>query len=166
MRWYIGEDITPLQLSSAGGSRASSMRIISSTGSAGQGMVMGEEQENWRSYLILSWQVIGVQLDAAESGRRSLLTGTHNAPYYDTKWKGQDTHKGATSCFTTQPLVSLLSLSSIKKILYNAVILALTVLFWCAAVFLTLTPGLSLWSYRDAGTTQMTRRRRKISTTH
>jgi hypothetical protein len=58
------------------------------------------------------------------------------------------------------------SLSSIKKISYNAIILALTVLFWCATVSLPLTLGLSLWSYRDAGTTQMTRHPHKTSMTH
>jgi hypothetical protein len=84
---------------------------MSSTGSAGQGMMLWQEQVRDRSYLILSSQVIGVQLSAAataESERRSLPgTPTRNAPYYDAEWKGQDTHKGATSCSTTQPHVLL-----------------------------------------------------------
>jgi hypothetical protein len=52
--------------------------------------------------------VFGVQLDAAANGGETLAHWhTHNALYYDTKWKGQDTHEGAISCSTTQSLVLL-----------------------------------------------------------
>ena len=68
---------------------------------------MTSSGKNKRSHLVLSYHP-GDRGPArrsrdGESGSRS-LTGTHN---YDTKWKGQDTHKGATSCSTTQSLVLL-----------------------------------------------------------
>jgi hypothetical protein len=153
------------------------MRTINSTGSADQGM-MSERQQAPREVIVwpyLIFAVIGVRATLAATAplragdARSLARSpahTH-APYYDIKWNGQDTHKGPASYSTiTHSLVLPFSFSSIKKILYNAIIPARTVLFWCATVFLLLTPGSSSWSHRDAGTTQMTHHRHKTSMTH
>jgi hypothetical protein len=151
------------------------MRTINSIGSADQGMMSGDSKRHGEVivlHLILSYRRGDRGPGATQPQWRTLArspTGhTHTHPYYDTKWNGQDTHKGPTSYFTiTQSFVLLFSFfSSIKKILYNAIIPARTVLFWCATVFLLLTLGLSSWSHRDAGTTQMTHHRHKTSMTH
>jgi hypothetical protein len=158
---------TILQFSSACGSASSSIRTISSTGSACQGMMSsGKEQVGLAilSYLII--QVIGVRLD--EPRRRERVARARSLAHTTM------TPNGKVKIPTKVPLPALqlshlsyfISESSIKKISYNAIILALTVLFWCVTVSLPLPLDLSLWSYRDAGTTQMTRHPHKISMTH
>jgi hypothetical protein len=81
------------------------MRTISSTGSAAQDMMLLGGRQRWP---ILSYHQ-GVRGPARRSRKRRRAGlahwHTHNALYYDTKWKGQDTHEGATSCSTTQSLV-------------------------------------------------------------
>jgi hypothetical protein len=152
------------------------MRTISSTGSASQGMKLGGKSKVGQAILsYLIEQVIGVRLVAAGTARlerasRSLarsLTGTHTThPTMTPNGKVKIPTKVPLLALQLSHLSYLISLSSTKKISYNAIILALTVLFWCAAVSLLLTTGLSSWSYRDAGTTQMTRHPRKTSMTH
>jgi hypothetical protein len=160
------EDVTLLQISISYGSRASSMRTINSIGSADQGMVSGDVQVIVLLYILSYTCGDRGPVDSGLSGRRSLARYTH-APYYDTKWNGQDTHKGPPFYpTTTHSLVLPFSFSSIKKILYNAVIPARTVLFWCATVLHLPTLGSSSRSHRDAGTTRMTHHRHKTSMTH
>lgn len=174
--YCIVEDITFLQFSIVCGSRACTMRTINSIGSADQGMMSSDSKSKARgwlwcisSHLILSYRCgdRGPGDSASMAARRSLAHRHTHTHYYDIKWNGQDTHKGLASySVITTSLVLLFSFSSIKKILYNAIIPARTVLFWCATVFLLLTLGSSSWSHRDAGTTRTMRHRHRISMTH
>ena len=53
---------------------------------------------------------------------------------HDSQRKRKDTHEGAAFCvLTARPLI-FVTPSSIKKISYNAIILARMVLFWCVPV--------------------------------
>ena len=150
------------------------MRTISSTGSASQGMKLGGKSKVELVIFILSYRA-GDRGPARRSRERRdsrgrvarSLTGTHTThPTMTPNGKVKIPTKVPLLVQQLSHLSYLISLSSTKKISYNAIILALTVLFWCAAVSLLLTTGLSSWSYRDAGTTQMTRHPRKTSMTH
>ena len=112
--------------------------------------------------------MIGVQLSSAQRRRAGeTLTGTpRNASYYDTKWKRQDTHKGATSCSTAQLHLLLYPLKFYQEDIVQRNNSRSYGIVLVRNGFSSLALGLSLWPYRDAGTTQMTRRHRQISTTH
>ena len=150
------------------------MRTISSTGSASQGMKLGGKSKVELVIFILSYRA-GDRGPARRSRERRdsrgrvarSLTGTYTThPTMTPNGKVKIPTKVPLFVQQLSHLSYLISLSSTKKISYNAIILALTVLFWCAAVSLLLTTGLSSWSYRDVGTTQMTRHPRKTSMTH
>jgi len=133
-------------------------------------------------YLILSIKVIGVRLQHVTQrpwrrrrrARHSLTSLLLKSASLSVMTPNGNVKIPTKVLLSTLMIISVTCLtfisSSIKKISYNAIILALTVLFWCAAVFIpcpiAIPFGLSLWSCRDAGTTQMTRRHRKTSMTH
>lgn len=152
------------------------MRTINSVGSADQGMMSGESKRHTERfivfYLILSYHCgdrgpgnSAAKARDARSLARSLAHHTHPTM----------TPNGTVKIPTKVPLPTQqithslflpFSFSSIKKILYNAIIPARTVLFWCATVSLPPTLGSSSWSHRDAGTTQTTHHRHRTSMIH